>query len=185
MTFGIVTRFSSRLETERTFAPAWAQEEPEQQRACERGRAECSLEIRSHYRRTVVLCSPERRTGASQVQDWSGRSLTKPTCPLAKRDTKNVVNLTMVPRYVRDWLTARASSIRECLSPVSPVSPSPARRIRAELACEPSESQGTDSHSRYARPRVTSKRTVWSNRDSLLICETAGLSRKRDFRRNF
>jgi len=153
---------------------------PEQQRMCvcvwER-KSKIFTEIRARKIFTLSTHYPrKRRTGASQDW-WENRpridraSLTKPTCPLTKGDMKKTRDLTMVPRYIRDWLLARIVS--ESTSARVGVSVSLSRRIRAELAYELSANRkGTDSHSHYERPRITPRRSL--THDSFEILSICG-----------
>jgi len=120
---GVVTRFSYRLKTERTFASALTQAGPAEC-ACvcmrererdKKNRIFTEIRARSHYQRTIHdvchVCHEKKRVARYKITDErvnqvNHASLTKSTCPLMKEDTKNV-DLTMVPRYVRDWLFAR------------------------------------------------------------------------------
>lgn len=150
---------------------------------CERGRAGYSLKFACDHTIGALTAFVARREADARVVSMklareSDRvdcaSLTKLTCPLTKGETKNV-DLAMVPRYVRDWPTARASSIRECLhTSRSLCLPLPSTESGPNLRTyKLSKLQGTNLRSRYARPRISSKRIARlarvtpSNRDTL------------------
>lgn len=143
----------------------------------------------SHCRHTIRVVCHRVRKGTSRVRDWQERTdridrWRNWLVPLRKEIRKTWTSRWCRVTYVTGWLLARVvTSIWECLRasrslclPLSPAESGPTRRASRN---------GTDSRSRYKRPRIISKKTalnfgtILPNLETLSVCSRVFLRREK------